>query len=346
MNVMTGEGARAGREHGSGAAPLLEIDRLAVEFRKPRSIIDVALARPRVIVRAVDGVSLNVLPGETLGLVGESGSGKTTVGRAILGLYTPTSGSIRFDGRDCAAMDAPARRRFRRQVQMVFQDPYSSLNPRIAVGKAIAEVLRFHGVVGQDEVAGEVERLLALVGILPDMAARLPRSLSGGQRQRVGLARALAVRPRLLVLDEPVAALDVSIQAQVLNLLTELRGELGLTMLLIAHELGIVRHMSDRVAVMYLGKIMEVGTREEIFQAPRHPYTASLLQAVPRLQPVKRRRAPVLRGEVPSPLDIPSGCRFRTRCPMAQPRCAAEAPPFVRLSPTHLSACHFAQTMV
>jgi oligopeptide transport system ATP-binding protein len=321
--------------------PLLAVEDLVVEFRKPRSLVDLALRRRPPVVRAVDGVSLEVAKGETLGLVGESGSGKTTVARAVLGLNRPAAGRVLFQGAALAGLDAAARRRFHRQVQMVFQDPYSSLNPRLPAGTAIAEALRFHRIVEGAAVDEEVRRLLQLVGLGPEMAARRPRGLSGGQRQRVGLARALAVRPVLLVLDEPVAALDVSIQAQVLNLLKDLRDELGLTMLLVAHELGVIRHMADRIAVMYLGQIMEIGTGNEIFGDPRHPYTQSLLKAVPRLQAVKRHRRPVLQGDVPSPLAIPSGCRFRTRCPMAVERCAAEAPAAHVLSPTRRSRCHF-----
>ena len=296
------------------AKDVLRIEDLVIAFKSPRSVVDAALGRAAPAVRAVDGVGLTVGAGETVGLVGESGSGKTTVGRAILGLIKPVSGRILYDGQEVTSLKGAALARFRRQVQIVFQDPYSSLNPRLPVGKAIAEVLRFHKIVPEAEIAGEVRRLLDRVGLLHDMAERLPRGLSGGQRQRVGLARALAVRPQFLVLDEPVAALDVSIQAQILNLLKDLRDELGLTMLFIAHELGVVRHMSDRIAVMYLGKIVETGTAPEIFTNPRHPYTQGLLKAVPRLEPVKRTRAAVLQGEVPSPLAIPSGCRFRTRC--------------------------------
>jgi oligopeptide/dipeptide ABC transporter ATP-binding protein len=323
------------------AKDVLRIEDLVIAFKSPRSVVDAALGRAAPAVRAVDGVGLTVGAGETVGLVGESGSGKTTVGRAILGLIKPVSGRILYDGQEVTSLKGAALARFRRQVQIVFQDPYSSLNPRLPVGKAIAEVLRFHEIVPEAEIAGEVRRLLDRVGLLPDMAERLPRGLSGGQRQRVGLARALAVRPQFLVLDEPVAALDVSIQAQILNLLKDLRDELGLTMLFIAHELGVVRHMSDRIAVMYLGKIVETGTAAEIFTNPRHPYTQGLLKAVPRLEPVKRTRAAVLQGEVPSPLAIPSGCRFRTRCPIAEPLCTNE-PEAVRLSGTHEARCHFA----
>ncbi len=332
---------RASASSARPVGPLLAIEDLIVEFVKPRSLVDIALWRRTRAVRAVDGLSLSVAPGETLGLVGESGSGKTTVGHAILGLYRPKSGRIVYEGEDIATLDAAGQRRFRRRVQMVFQDPYSSLNPRLPIGKAIAEVLRFHKVVLEGDIDGEVRRLLAIVGLLPDMAHRRPRGLSGGQRQRVGLARALAVRPTFMVLDEPVAALDVSIQAQIMNLLKDLRDELGLTMLFIAHELGVVRHMSDRIAVMYLGQIMEIGTADEIFAAPRHPYTQGLLKAVPQLQPVKRQRAAMLQGDIPSPLDIPTGCRFRTRCPMAAARCVV-TPPQVQLSPSHMARCHFA----
>jgi oligopeptide/dipeptide ABC transporter ATP-binding protein len=224
---------------------------------------------------------------------------------------------------------------------MVFQDPYSSLNPQMSIGIAIAEALRFHKIVPVQEIQAEVERLLLQVGLRAEMATRRPRSLSGGQRQRAGLARALAVRPRFLVLDEPVAALDVSIQAQILNLLKDIRDRLGLSMLFIAHELGVVRHMSDRIAVIYLGKIIETGTTAEIFDTPRHPYTRSLLAAVPRLEPVKRQRAAVVEGDVPNSLEIPGGCRFRTRCPKADALCAT-VPPEIRFSETHIALCHYA----
>ncbi|MGE0240226.1 MAG: ABC transporter ATP-binding protein [Parvibaculaceae bacterium] len=318
------------------AVPTLAVDDVVVEFAKPRSLADVITGRKPRAVRAVDGVSFAVHPGETLGLVGESGSGKSTIGRAILGLNTPVKGQISFEGKLIVS-----RAHLRRRMQMVFQDPYSSLNPRLTIGSAIAEVLSFHEIVAKADVPREVGRLLALVGLPGAMAERRPRELSGGQRQRAGLARALAVRPVFLVLDEPVAALDVSIQAQILNLLSDLRQELGLTMLFIAHELGVVRHMSDRIAVMYLGQIMEIGPAEAIFENARHPYTQALLRAVPKLELVKRQRKPVTQGDIPSPLNIPTGCRFRTRCAMAQEICTTE-PPQVAVGQGHMSRCHFA----
>jgi len=321
--------------------PSLAVEDLVIEFAKARSLADVVTGTHPPSVRAVDGVSLTVREGETLGLVGESGSGKSTIGKAILGLNQPKRGTIRFEGKTFAERNEREQAAFRRRVQMVFQDPYSSLNPRLKIGSAIAEVLRFHAIVPPTEIDAEVLRLLSLVGLPAAMAERRPRELSGGQRQRAGLARALAVRPSFLVLDEPVAALDVSIQAQVLNLLGDLKRELGLTMLFVAHELGVVRHMSDRLAVMYLGQIMETGPSDAVFRDPRHPYTRALLSAVPKMTTVKRQRAAVTQGEIPSPLNIPSGCRFRTRCPMAQPICET-VPPDVPVGPGHNARCHFA----
>jgi oligopeptide/dipeptide ABC transporter ATP-binding protein len=278
---------------------------------------------------------------ETVGLVGESGCGKTTLGRAIVRIVEPTSGAISLDGKDLLALRGEGLRAIRHRVQMVFQDPYSSLNPRMSIEQTLAEVLRFHRVCPEARVADRVAELLALVGLAPELAGRRPRALSGGQRQRVGLARALALEPTFLVLDEPVAALDVSIQAQILNLLRDLRDQLGLTMLFIAHELSVIHHMSHRVAVMYLGRVVEVGTAAEVFDHPAHPYTQGLVRAIPRLTPERRHRKAVIQGEVPSPLNIPAGCRFHTRCPKAQDICRRIAAPDVALSASHRAECHF-----
>lgn len=325
--------------------PLLSIRGLHVEFPKRRSIADAVLGRKAMTARAVDGVDLDIFPRETLGLVGESGSGKTTLGRAILGLYKPSAGRVLFDGQDVGTGDATARQKLHRNLQMVFQNPYSSLNPRMTVAQTIGEALHFHAIVPKQELPAEIERLLGLVGLTPDMAGRYPQALSGGQCQRAGLARAMSVHPSMLVLDEAVAALDVSIQAQVLNLLLDLREAHGLAMIFIAHELSVVRHISHRVAVMYLGKIVEIGGREEIFGQPRHPYTQSLLAAVPRLGTAKRKRRAVLQGDVPSPYDIPPGCRFHTRCPIAQDICRSVVPPSIAVSPSHKADCHFVTGM-
>ena len=321
--------------------PLLSVRGLTVEFQRRRSLADVMLRRKAMTARAVDGVDIDVYPKETLGLVGESGSGKTTLGRAILGLYRPSSGHILFDGQDVSKGGAKARQRLHRNLQMVFQNPYSSLNPRMTVAQTIGEALRFHQVVPPHDIPVEINRLLGLVGLTADMAGRYPRALSGGQCQRAGLARAMSVRPSMLVLDEAVAALDVSIQAQVLNLLLDLREAYGLSMIFIAHELSVVRHISHRVAVMYLGKIVEIGTCEEIFDRPKHPYTQSLLAAVPRLGTAKRKRKAVLQGDVPSPYNIPPGCRFQTRCPKAQAICRTTMPPSIAVSSSHKADCHF-----
>ena len=326
----------------STAETVVEVEDLAIDFRAPLLLADILQRRARRRLRAVDGVSFEIRRHETLGLVGESGSGKTTLGRAMLRLYRPAAGRIRVLGRDLAALRAKELRAVRRELQMVFQDPYSSLNPRMTVGQTLGEVLRFHKVCAPREVKGEVAKLLELVGLSPDMAARYPSALSGGQRQRAGLARALAVNPTFIVLDEPVAALDVSIQAQILNLLQSLQQEFGLTMMFIAHELSVVRHMSSRLAVMYLGKIVEMGETETIFSSPAHPYTQGLMKAVPRLVPERRHREAVLKGDVPSPLAVPSGCRFHPRCSMAQEICRTVEPPVKTLATGHQSACHLA----
>jgi len=321
-------------------APLFEIVNLSIRFPVARSWADLASGRSRRFVRAVDGVTLTVTGSETLGLVGESGSGKTTLARALVRLYEPSGGHIRLAGRDLGTYPRLGPDGLCRRVQMVFQDPYSSLNPRKTVGGALSEALLFHGLCRRDETRDEVTRLLREVGLAENAAERFPRTLSGGQRQRVGLARALALRPAFIVLDEPVAALDVSIQAQILNLLKDLKDHAGVGMLFVAHELSVVRHMSDRVAVMYLGRIVELGQSEDIFENPQHPYTRSLLQAVPRLVPERRHRAAVLRGDIPGPLNLPSGCRFHPRCPLATELCRQAEPPTIETRPGHIAACH------
>jgi oligopeptide/dipeptide ABC transporter ATP-binding protein len=295
----------------------------------------------REVVRAVDGVSFSIKRGETFGLVGESGCGKSTTGRCILRLVEPTAGQVSFEGRDLLSLRGDEMRALRRNMQIIFQDPYSSLNPRMRVGQIISEPLAIHKMGNRQSRQERVAELLRLVGLEPDHARRYPHEFSGGQRQRVGIARALALNPKFIVCDEPVSALDVSVQAQVVNLLQDLQEQLGLTYLFISHGLAVVRHISTRVGIMYLGKLVEVATADEIFRNPLHPYTRALLSAIPAPDPDARRNRMPLKGEVPTALNPPSGCRFITRCPNSEPRCAESEPELVEVSPGHLVACIF-----
>ena len=317
---------------------LVEVRDLVKHYAGERTWL--GLGRPKLPVRAVDGVSFSIAAGKTLGLVGESGSGKTTVGRTMLRLQEPTRGTVMFDGNDVFALDAGTLRALRRKMQIVFQDPYSSLNPRMTVGETLREPLEIH------KLTGEVSALLDEVGLDAAFAQRYPHELSGGQRQRVGIARALSVAPQFIVCDEPVSALDVSVQAQVLNLLADLQARRHLTYLFIAHDLAVVRHIADDVAVMYLGKIVERAPAAEIYALPRHPYTTALLSAVPEPDPKAGRQRIVLTGDMPSPAHPPSGCPFHPRCPhpLKSERCRTEVPPLRQITPGHLAACHFAES--
>ena len=293
-------------------------------------------------IKAVDGVDFSVIKGETLGLVGESGCGKSTTGRAILQLYRPTEGHVYFGGEELTKMKGDSLRRQRRRMQMIFQDPYASLNPRMTVGAIVGEPLEVHGIGSKQENRERVQELLRIVGLNPYFVNRYPHEFSGGQRQRIGVARALAVNPEFIVLDEPISALDVSIQAQVINLLEDLQSEFGLTYLFIAHDLSVVRHISDRIAVMYLGKIVELTDRNELYANPMHPYTVALLSAVPIPDPVieEQRRRIILEGDVPSPANPPKGCNFNTRCPVAIDVCFEQEPEFLEVRRGHWCACH------
>ncbi len=290
-------------------------------------------------VRAVDDVSFHIAPGETLGLVGESGCGKTTLGRCVLRLIEPTAGTLEFEGRDLLALDKKDMRSLRRRMQIIFQDPYSSLNPRMTVGNTIAEPLKIHSLFKGKDLWDRVAELMGQVGLRPEQIKRYPHEFSGGQRQRIGIARAIALNPSFIVGDEPVSALDVSVQAQVLNLLMDLKAKYGMAYLFISHDLSVIRHISDRVAVMYLGKIVEEAARDELFKNPQHPYTQALLASLPVPDPRMRRKAIILSGDLPSPANPPSGCYFHTRCPVKEKRCEEQAPQLKEVAPGHRVSC-------
>ena len=337
---MTGTAITPARAPGSPGTrePLVAVDHLKKYFAiKSGIVLDREVAR----VHAVDDVTLRIVAGETFGLVGESGCGKSTLARCILRLLDPTDGTVRFAGRDITRLSRRELRPLRPEMQMVFQDPYASLNPRKRVGQIVGDPIRLHGARGKD-VKRRVQELLARVGLSPEHYNRFPHEFSGGQRQRIGIARALALQPRLIVADEPVSALDVSIQAQIINLLDDLQDDFGLTYVFVAHDLGVVRHVSDRVGVMYLGKLVEVGPAERLYERPIHPYTVALLSAIPVPDPREnaRRRRVVLKGDVPSPIEPPPACRFHTRCPRATEICATAEPPLVDYGDGHLAACH------
>src|SRR6266568_2018588 len=324
---------------------LVDVRDLKMYFPLTQGII---LQRVVGYVRAVDGVSFSIERGETLGLVGESGSGKTTIGRTIVRLYKPTAGQIMFGEKDLATMGGEELRQARQRVQMIFQDPFASLNPRYTIGSLIAEPMHIYKVASSTEIRARTAELLHVVGLRPEYIDRYPHEFSGGQRQRIAVARALSINPEFVIADEPVSALDVSVRAQVLNLLQRLQKQFGLTYLFVSHDLSVVRHVADRIAVMYLGKIVEIADRDELYAAPKHPYTKALLSAVPIPDPKieKRRQRIILSGDLPSPINIPSGCRFHTRCPMAQQICREVEPPLERKAGReHYAACHFSESV-
>ena len=325
-------------------APLLEVRDLAKRFAVRQPLFDSLRRRPRRAVLAVAGVSFDLQPAETLGVVGESGCGMSTLARCLVRLHEPDAGAIRFEGADALALEGTQRRAYNRRVQMVFQDPYGSLNPRLTVGACLAEALSVHGVVPPREVVDRVAHLLDLVHLPREATTRYPHEFSGGQRQRIGIARALAVEPSVIIADEPVSALDVSVQAQIVNLFLELQERLGLSLVFITHDLRLVRHIAHRVAVMYLGRIVEIGPTDALFAAPQHPYTRALLEAVPRLVPGRRGGEAAVQGELPSPMAPPPGCPFHPRCPRAQAVCRVEPPALEPRGEAWPAACHFAGT--
>ena len=324
----------------ANAAPLLEINELSKRYVISGGTWKRLTRKPQEVLHAVDGVSLRIAQGEILGLVGESGSGKTTLGRCLLRLIEPSGGQVLYKGQNILDLPAGRMQEVRRKMQLIFQDPFSSLNPRMTIRQTLAEVLTVHRLCAPAEVDGRIAELLHMVGLPTDAMQRYPRHFSGGQRQRIGIARALAVQPEFIVADEPVSAVDVSIQAQVLNLLKDLKTQLGLTMLFIAHDLSVVQYISTRVGVMYLGKIVEVAPRKELFAHPRHPYTQGLLLAAPQPDPLHRTTRIAVEGEPPSPLHPPPGCRFHTRCVLASERCRVEEPLLQDIGSGHLVACH------
>jgi oligopeptide/dipeptide ABC transporter ATP-binding protein len=324
---------------------ILEADHLSKSFELGRSWVEVMRRAPRRMLRAVHDVSFEIRRGETLGIVGESGCGKSTLARSVVRLYEPDSGSLKFRGENVLALTGSDRRSYNRRVQMIFQDPYSSLNPRMTVRDCLAEALSVHRVVAPSGIAGRVDRLLDLVHLPRDAGGRYPHEFSGGQRQRIGIARALAVEPEVIIADEPVSALDVSVQAQIVNLLLELQNELGLALIFITHDLRLVHHLAHRIAVMYLGRIVETGPTADIFAGPRHPYTRALLAAVPRITPGRRETVAAVRGELPSPVSPPTGCPFHPRCPHVQPVCRELEPALEPRGGGWPSACHFADLL-
>ena len=339
MNISTGSphSFREPAPNGGAGGPLLEVQDLKKQF----PIVKGLFSRVSGQVRAVDGVSFHIRPGETLGLVGESGCGKSTVGRTLLKLLEPSGGTIRVDGIDITAFDAQAMLPYRKRLQMIYQDPYASLNPRMSAGQIVCEPLVIHGVGNPGEQRERVGFLFERVGLRPELMNSFPHEFSGGQRQRIGIARALALSPELIVGDEPVSALDVSIQAQIINLLMDLQDEYKLSYLLVAHDLAVVQHISHRVAVMYLGRIVEMTDKAKLFELPLHPYTEALLSAVPIPKAkVRRRERVILTGDVPSPINPPAGCHFHTRCPYAHARCRAESPVLREVTPGHWASCH------